>query len=224
MAELWEVQENLDPHTGEITRVYSYNGQPCKRALLDSKLARHMAGYVLIEKDLRNVETWLREIEARNTSEATRSGTTHIRSTDRERYNLIKGLFVAALTFYGKCFTKCEGRLVKLERAQLDQHFHNVHNECISYRHNFAAHSGAAKLEEAQIALVIPETGVDEVLIYRELWQPDLLWSEDEETSFSALVAHVQAIVRAKLDKLGAKIMSEEIVPKGPQYWRDLND
>ena len=40
---------------------------------------------------------------------------------DRGKYVLIKGLFVAALTFYGKCFSRCEGRRAQMDRNQLDK-------------------------------------------------------------------------------------------------------
>ena len=64
---------------------------------------------------------------------------------NRELFNTVKGLFVAALTIYGKRFTSCEGRRVKLEKKNLSEDFHETHDEAMAFRHNFAAHSGAKK-------------------------------------------------------------------------------
>ena len=105
-------------------------------------MARQMSGYVLIEKDLRSAAIWLAEINKIRGDDVLldHKGSRH--SKDRERYNLVKGLFVAALTFYGKAFSQCEGRRVKLERRQLETEFHEAHDEAISFRNYFAAHSG----------------------------------------------------------------------------------
>lgn len=212
----WCVKEIIEPASGKVHRFYSYKRKPCRRVLLSSRLTDQLSGYVLIEKDLRNVLVWLKEIEKLHVDAISVKGRRFARSLDRERYNLIKGLFVAALTFYGKCFSKCEGRPVKLERVQLNSRFHTLHDDCISYRHNFAAHSGAKKLEFVEIALVLPQKlkpGI-EPRIYRELYQPDLLWPSDGEIPLVDLVEHVRSIVNEKIDRLEKKIFEEEVLPK----------
>jgi hypothetical protein len=147
MADYWQVKETVDPVTGKDERFYTYKRKPCLRVKLDSKLAQQLAGYVLIEKDLRSVGGWLKEIGERHTETSKIKGEGFRRSIDRERYGLIKGLFVASLSFYGKCFGSCEGRRVKLERSLLDDRFRFKHDEVLKLRHNFAAHSGAEKFE-----------------------------------------------------------------------------
>lgn len=224
MSDDWKAKEIIDQATGKVHRLYTYKNKPCYRRVLTSHLANQMAGYVLIEKDLRNVGIWLKEIETMHTDAPTRKGEHFKKTIDREKYNIIKGLFVAALTFYGKCFSKCEGRPVKLERAQLEKKFLEKHDDCIAYRHNFAAHSGAAKLEYAEISLVFPQkpkAGI-EPRIYRELYQPDLVWpSKPNEVSFTELVEHVKTIVNIKIDRLHNKIMKEEVIAKGFEYWKN---
>jgi hypothetical protein len=71
-----------------------------------------MAGYTMIEKDLRSALTWLDEIERRHVEHWSDKKRSFGRAEDRDNYNIVKGLFVALLTFYGKCFSKCEGRPV----------------------------------------------------------------------------------------------------------------
>jgi hypothetical protein len=223
MAADWNAKEVIDQTTGKVHRLYTYKRKPCFRRVLNSHLAKQLAGYVLIEKDLRTVGVWLNELDSLHTDGPTRKGEHYKKGIDREKYNIVKGLFVAALTFYGKCFSKCEGRPVKLERAQLDKKFLILHDECISYRHNFAAHSGAAKLEYVEIAVVFPQkpklgTGPK---IYRELFQPDFISpSSPDDVSFNALVEHVKTIVDAKINRLHEKIMKEEVLPMGFDYWK----
>ncbi len=221
MSNDFSVTEHIDTKSGLPRRIYTYKRKPCRRVLLESRLCSQLAGYSLIEKDLRSVLIWLGEIESLHKDAPSRKGEHFARSPDRATYNLIKGLFVAALTFYGKCFSKCEGRPVKLERPQLDEKFRLLHDECIAYRHNFAAHSGAKKLEYVEIALVSPVKHKDKVpfKVYRELIQPDLFWPSSEEITLASLVEHVRSIVTTKIEFLTEKIQREEVVPNAQTYW-----
>ena len=223
MDDYFSVTEYIDIKSGLPHRIYTYKRKPCRRVLLESRLCSQLAGYSLIEKDLRSVLIWLGEIESRHKGAPSRKGEHFARSPNRTAYNLIKGLFVAALTFYGKCFSRCEGRPVKLERAQLDEKFWPLHDECIAYRHNFAAHSGAKKLEYVEIALVSPVKYKDKVpfKVYRELFQPDLLWPSSQEITLISLVEHVRSIATSKIEFLTKKIQREEVIPNAHTYWGD---
>jgi hypothetical protein len=204
----------VEPATGKVHRIYTYNRKPCRREVLNSRLAEQLAGYALIEKDLRSAAIWFKEIE--RLTDVDRDARRYVNSPNRETYNIVKGLFVAALTFYGKCFTKCEGRPVKLERSQLDEQFRESHDECMAYRHNFAAHSGAKKLEQVTVALVTPvKQGKRPAFqLFKELFQPDFIWSEEEDGSLTQLVEHVRSIAEQKMHKLNDKIIEEEVLPK----------
>lgn len=189
MPRRWTSKEVIEKETGNVYRLYSYNGKPCKRIVLDSPMAKQLAGYVLIEKDLRSAGVWLSEIENIRGDDALLDNKGSWRSEDRERYNLVKGLFVAALTFYGKCFSQCEGRRVKLERRQISEEFHKAHDDAILLRNNFAAHSGAKLIERAEVALVLPPKNKRDQLpqIYREMTQPDLVFKKSERRVFLSL-------------------------------------
>lgn len=217
----FEAKEFLDRVTGKAYRIYTYKRRPCARIQLTSRLAEQLAGYTMIEKDLRSVLTWLEEIEKRHDERPTQKKHSFGRGGNRENYNLIKGLFVALLTFYGKCFSKCEGRPVKLERAQLDAKFHGLHDECIEYRHNFAAHSGAKKIEHVEVALVYPMKYKKEVnfMIFRELHQPDVFWPKAGAVSLRELFEHAREKALSKIDRLAEKIKNEEIIPNADKYW-----
>jgi hypothetical protein len=130
-------------------------------------------------------------------------------------------LFVAALTFYGKAFSQCEGRRIKLDRKQLDAAFHEAHDSAISFRNNFAAHSGAQFLERSEIALVLPPKAKREVVprVFREMTQPDYAVEREGQVSFSALVGHARSLALRKISELPDRILSEEVLPKGYAYW-----
>ena len=110
---------------------------------------------------------------------------------------------------------------MKLERVQLEEKFRRLHDECIAYRHNFAAHSGAKKLEYVEIALVSPLKHKDKInfKIYQELYQPDLIWPSLDDISLSELVEHVRLIAKDKCELLLEKIQKEEVIPNANKYW-----
>lgn len=219
MREKWSVIEFVESQTNKVRRIYKYNGKNCKRVVLDTPMSKQLAGYVLIEKDLRSAALWLREIEKLLGDDINIVGSIH--SKDRERFNLIKGLFVAALTFYGKAFAQCEGRRIKLERKIISPEFIEVHDNAISYRNNFAAHSGAEFVEKAEIALVLPAKSKRGILprLYREMTQPDFALHSKGQKSFLNLTEHVRSIAQGKIDMLMQKILAEEVLPKGYDYW-----
>lgn len=219
-AEGFLVKTIVEPDSGKTHRIYSYKRKPCRRIVLKSRLCEQFAGYVLIEKDLRSVIRWLEEIERLSNSIKKSKGSFHVE--EREIGDIIKGLFVAALTFYGKCFSKCEGRPVKLERVQLEECYRPLHDKCISYRHNFAAHSGAEKIEKVEVVLVFPEKYKDQVPfnIFSELDQPDLFMPKTNEISLFDLVKSVREVANKKIDKFRKRVEQDDVINCAERFWR----
>lgn len=220
----WGAVDFVDKETGKFHRIYKYKDKPCKRVYLKSRLSEHLSGYSLIEKDLRSSLVWLHKIDELVGELDGKKDGSHGIGRDRETFNVVKGLFVAALTFYGKGFTKCDGRPVKLERKQIAEDYRELHDLAMSYRHNFAAHSGAKKLEFVQVALVAPLKAKPgkplPMIIYTELNQPDLAWyTKGNELWFIELFEHVRSMVKDKVNKLSEKIMKEEVLPKDPSHF-----
>jgi len=216
----WTIREILEPATGMHVNQYFYKHNRAPRIQLESKMARQLAAYALIEKDLRNVIVWLSEIDKLHPRERHTSKGFQI-SPNRETYNIIKGLFVAALTFYGKCFTSCEGRKVKLERNFLEEKYRSAHDDAIHMRHNFAAHSGADRFEEVKIALVLHPKKKSNMKpeIFRELSQADFRDDPDEEIRFLRLAEHVREQVMKKINVVTDRIYEKEVATKGKDYW-----
>lgn len=212
--------ETVDAKTGRAYRIYSYKGRPCRRIVLDSPLAKQLAGYVLIEKDLRNATVWLDEIEELRGNDTLLDKRGNQRSPDRKRYNVIKGLTVAMLTSYGKAFAQADGRRIKLQKKQLSSEYHQAHEAAIKLRNNFTAHSGAESPEKARVVIALPHTEKIAPKLYREMEQPDW-FSEPNGITLKQLVSHAHQISVAKIEELEEKILREEVAPKGYIYWKN---
>lgn len=216
----WSKRTILEPDTGRAYNKYFYKRNPAYRVEVDTPKAKVLAGYGLIEKDLRSAIIWLESIKDILKSDKNFTDPKgHIKSTyDREKFNLVKGLFVAALTFYGKCFSQCEGRKVKLEKSNLDEKYHKEHDNAMSFRHNFAAHSGAKKLEFSTVVVVLDKKKKSLPYFTRELAQPDTFCSDDL-SELIGLFLQAKEFTDRKLMILSEKVYKEDVISKGNEYW-----
>lgn len=218
----WSKVSILKPKTGIFYNKYYYKRVKAKRVVIDTPKAQVLGGYTLIEKDLRNVLVWLNEIRNLLANDKVTFGKGGAQKTahDRARYDLIKALFVASLTFYAKCFATCAGRKVKLEKKNLSEEFQQEHEVIIEIRHNFAAHSGAQKVEQVHVVMVLDSKkrrGATP-FVTTELGQPDTYSIEGIE-DFILLVKHVKGFVGRKVNTLNEKLLQDDILTKPPDYW-----
>ncbi|WP_064608900.1 hypothetical protein [Photobacterium sp. J15] len=211
MSDGWTIEECLDPINGRYNRYY-YGRKQAPVVTMSDKISQQYAAYTLIDKDLRSVIFWLEEIERLKPGQIDRV-------KDPAKMNSIKGLFVAALTFYGKCFTSCEGRKVKLERKHVPEELQETHDNVMKLRHNFAAHSGAENFEEVKVSLVLyPNKKSDATpKLYSELSQPDYIPTQD--LNFKELVTELQSYVENKRSHVGDTVLEKVVRPEGKKYW-----
>lgn len=211
MSSGWTIEEHLDQEKGCHNKYY-YGDKPAPAIQMSDKISQQYAAYTLIDKDLRSTIAWLEEIERLAPQELDR-----VKAP--EKMDLIKGLFVASLTFYGKCFTKCDGRKVKLEATHIPEQHQKTHEKVMALRHNFAAHSGNEKFEDVTVSLVLhPEKSSNmKPQLYTELSQPDYICSS--HLPFKALARDLQKAVREKRDKVGETALEKVVRPKGKDYW-----
>lgn len=218
----WSKQTILEADTGRAYNKYFYKRRPAIRVVIDSPKARALAGYTLIEKDLRSARIWTETIKSLLEADsvavkAKGSSKTH---HDRETYNQIKGFFVAALTFYAKCFSSCEGRKIKLEKKNLNEEFHEDHDSVMEMRHNFAAHSGSSQFESVQVVIALDSNRKKGTTPYfcRELKQPDSYTLKDMD-KILRLLEHAKSFADTKIEVLTEKVLRDDIIPKGADYW-----
>src|SRR5206468_1113954 len=150
-------------------------------------------------KDLGNALQWAMQAESMVPKETPSEGR-YVASQNREVSDLVKALFVAALTFYAKAFTKAEGRRAHMSPDWLDAEYREAHNCFMEFRHNFAAHSGEKQLESAKSFLVlVPDADEGPYRLMTSRSQPDVVLSDPE---FRSLIRNAISKVDAKYNEL----------------------
>lgn len=211
MSNGWTIREIIHPEYHGHNHYYYNDKRAPVVKIEDNKMIKQYAGYTLIEKDLRSVLVWLNEIEKLNPQHHTRYENPHM-------MDLIKGHFVAALTFYGKCFTESKGRGIKYDRSNVPEEHRQLHDTIMQLRHNFTAHSGIG-FESVKVSLVLhPDINFDmRPELYTELRQPDL-----SESLIKKMIVLVEILRKSSLEKrnfLGNKFIDEVVGPAGKLHW-----
>lgn len=211
MSSGWTIREIVHPDYHGHNHYY-YNGKRAPVVKVDNnKMIKQYAGYTLIEKDLRSVLAWLNEIVKINPQH-------HTRYENPQLMDLVKGYFVAALTFYGKCFTESKGRGIKYDKASIPEEHRELHKELMELRHNFTAHSGIG-IETVKISLVLhPDINSDmKPQLYTELRQPDQ--SEYIVKEMIILVNKLREKSLEKRNAIGNKFLDEVVSTEGKLHW-----
>jgi hypothetical protein len=205
----WELTEQIDPETYELTNTYYFRGKPAKRTVLTSPVARQICGYVLIERDLRNVVEWFAAVKDRIISQYGESDVPKrpVKASGPE-FNMTKALFVSAIAFYGKLFTTAEGRKVSLQETWIEESSLKVaHKELMSSRHNFTAHSGTDSGEYVNLIVATRRVSRKDVAITiaTELKQP-VAPTPEQIDLFIRLAEHLRTLVATKIRRLHEKL------------------
>ena len=207
----WKAKEKIDKVKGFVGYEYYYKNNKCHKVKLDSVKIRNFKGYLLIHRDIRNIDTWLNLLN-KHLYElyGDKIPLPNIRIKEKENvYDTIKSLFISSVTMYGKLFVKAEGRLVKLEKQIFGNNSEllGYHETIMKYRHNFTAHSGATKTEGVIVYLLIDSIKDRDTLpiIVKEIYQPDYP-AHEEIINFQKLIQFLKEKVDRKTDKLFARI------------------
>jgi hypothetical protein len=219
----WEVLEETDKDSNFIKRTFFYNKEKCHKIKLESKFIKNYEGYLLISRDIESIMIWLNllkeyiiKIYGDKVPDIPR-----IRVEGKEAsYELTKALYIASITIYGKLFTKAQGRNAKLEDKIFIgcNEFLSFHKELMEQRHNFAAHSGKVKIENANVYLVLdPKKGRNDPLIISDAVQPESLYVEDIEL-FQKLISFLKTKVDERVKKIYHNL-SSNIAEKGLDFW-----
>ena len=218
------VERRVDPKTGEPIIRYFWKRKRMLQVSVSGKIIDTLAGYSLIEKDLNNALEWTRQarrlVESTGELEAAEGVT---KSTDRETFNKVKSLFVSALTFYGKSFTQAQGRGPTLNKKDiLAGSYLPAHEFYMGYRHNFAAHSGDAKLEYNKTYVLLHpnrKSHIEPFIVTNRI-QPDVVLDHDDY-SLEELIDHVRRNVHVKYEKLSRKVHENHVDKNGKEFWRN---
>ncbi|HGH0372884.1 TPA: hypothetical protein ACQ340_000855 [Yersinia enterocolitica] len=211
MSDGWTIKEILHPEYDGHNHYYYLGRRAPVVKVGEEKILKQYAGYTLIEKDLRSILVWLEEIEKINPGP-------FARYENPQQMDLVKGYFVAALTFYGKCFSESKGRGIKYDRSNIPEKYRKTHDIIITMRNNFTAHSGVG-FENVKISLVLhPDINSNmEPKLYTELRQPDFIGDLIEEMVL--IVKTLQNDTRKKRTAVGNKFLTEVVRPYGKLFW-----
>ncbi|MFO9478557.1 hypothetical protein SDB42_06390 [Legionella pneumophila serogroup 1] len=114
--------------------------------IFDTKISRQLAGYSLIEKDIRDIRELLKEHNLLF-SKTENPGESH----------LLKALMKAIVVTYGKCFAKADGRKIMLNTKHVKSPQRlELHHSIINMRNQYVAHGGVSTHEEIKITLLCP--------------------------------------------------------------------
>lgn len=220
------VERKVDQKTGEPSVFYLLNGTLVSKIDICGAFAERLSGLSLIQKDLTNAKQWAlqaRQLTLASVSKTELSNDAEMKYTlnaDRETYDHVKGLFVAALVFYGKAFTEAAGRKAQVERDWLSAEFRDIHDYYMSLRHNFAAHSGDLKFEYARSSILLMPEGKNatSLRLVTNRIQPDAAISMADEEKFEDLIDHVMKIVDKKYEEKGQQIIKAAL-DRGLTFW-----
>jgi len=217
-------KEFVNPNTGEVHIQYYWKRNKAPKVEIKGKLPNKMSGLTLIKKDLDNALKWMKL--ARKLSDSVddsydKSDSSVFLAKDRERFDNVKALFVASLTFYGKCFTEANGRGASVSRNWLNEEYKELHDFYMNYRHNFAAHSGDSKVELAKSFVLLHPKKKELIPITPTFrLQPDAAFSFNG-IKFEDLLVYISNLVAEKYIKLANKIVTELILVKDIDFWID---
>jgi hypothetical protein len=185
---------------------------------LRGRLAALIVGYRLIANDLEDARRW---------SSSAQDGLKSV-SNDRAKHALVtgsdaelaRGLFVAALSFYAKCFTRCEGRAARLTRDLLDAPYRPAHKFFMAYRHAFAAHSGREQFEWGKCYLVLHPKRQKRTAPALKVHgsRPTFVAESPDGTPFTKLIEHALQM-SSQEERKTASQLAEEAALKGADFW-----
>lgn len=199
----WVVEERLagesdDDATGRATRSYYYREQLAIRQELDSKIAKRVSGFTLIEKDIRTIKSeTLRSLVPADLGLA-------------PKILVARAVFVAIVTTYGKLFVTAEGRSTSLDaKGWVSTEHKTWHEQLMHMRHSFTAHAGEGA-ESCETVLVIDCALSDRTgpRLFTELLQPTFPGLPELE-GIEQLLSVLQARAKAALDKATAALYDE---------------
>jgi len=106
-----------------------------------------------------------------------------------------------------------------MQRDWLKQEFRAVHDHYMDMRHNFAAHSGDMKIEDANThVLLILDFDAYRVRLHTNRLQPDISFHEENGKDFTGLIEHAIDVVTQRSSDYSQKI-GDAVMSKGLAYW-----
>jgi hypothetical protein len=216
----------VDPETFDLKHRYYFDSKECPKVILNSQQAKNFAAYALIKKDLKFV---LKSFKYAISIASEKLGTENdgdvfaYRAEVDAESDILKALYISGVVTYGKCFTKADGRRVKLEYKDLfkdEEKYEKLHLELMEQRHQYIAHGGKTKYEKVQPILVLhPDSESNqEPTLMTESFHVDGFSKEDFE-EYLSLAEAVDKKLNEILDKKSQALYEKEVATKDNKSW-----
>jgi hypothetical protein len=207
MSKGWFRQESIDPKTYATSKsTYTYHKQKAVKHPLNSGIANQFGAYKSLFYDVNLVIGFISQIQ-------TIIASTNVDEVgDRANEVMLSGLSIAAFSIYGRCFTKADGRKLKLDEKVFQGAEVEVknHRMIMHLRHNFAAHWGQIDekgvLENSTILLTANTNGSKQFTVASEYVIPSFILQDEIQHNCEYLLDYIEE----KLHLLYKKLKSED--------------
>lgn len=205
------------------SKVYNRKGVVLPRIVLQGIYIEQLKAFRSLDKDLRNILVWICKLQEINDKD----GYEENKYPDMAMGDaaIVKALFVAILSMYGRCFTTANNRKFTFDRKHVPEKYRETHDELMNARHNFAAHKGEFKYDDCKIVLVLNNDKRDPgPIIFAEMVQPYIytdIMSKNNE--LQSLCEALRRVVNEKYDNLTEKIFNDFVQVKGKAFWLKSN-
>jgi hypothetical protein len=221
----------VDPKTYEIKHQNFLNGKECPKVSLSSQQAKNFAAYALIKKDLKYVlKAFKYAISiAHEAVEEEEGGDSFSYRTEIDAdADILKAFYISGIVTYGRCFTKADGRRVKLEYKEMfnadEKELHKLHLELMEQRHQYVAHGGKTKYEKVNPILVLhPDKESDSIPTLMTVSFHVDGFGKKDFSEFLDLVKTVYERLNVMLDKKSKALYEREIKPKDNKSWYEVD-
>ncbi|MGZ5244787.1 MAG: hypothetical protein ACXWEY_14340 [Bacteroidia bacterium] len=193
---VWDEEANI------FVTIKEFEGKTVPYILLPpSKAALQYAGYTLIRKDLHYCELMIQEL---------------IKSLPGRTYKLNEivrlSLFYSSTLNYGKCFTTSEYRKIKLDKNSLifaTIGEKKLHEELMSLRHTYLAHSSNSGYEQNPIALYLYPEEIKKDILLLDTNIFNLIDLDPDLGRFQSLLEKLILFVDKKINEKETSLMDE---------------
>lgn len=214
-----KIERFFNSKKNEVDLHFLFNNLIVKNVTLTGKIVNSYSGNCLIQKDITSACVWMEKAITLNKECVNGLSIGH--DNDDIQYieqndPIIKALFVASLTFYGKAFTEAQGRGAQLKVDLISPEYRDFHLEIMRYRHHYAAHSGESKIEIAKTYVLLMPNQRNSLspTLYTSRMQPNLLDPEH----LLELFKHVLKVVEDRMSTSQKKIHNL-ILSKSHIFW-----
>lgn len=184
----------------EDSKKYIYlielNGKVCPHYIHDSHLSRQWIAYNVMLKDLNNVRGAFFELKIKKYNPLVRLSLVH-----------------AAITLYGRCFTKAEGRGVKLDGNVVfktaSKQNKKIHDRLISLRNKYVAHAGDNQIEEECYTLNLNPDLADKKILSDTIHGLQRIDQDAYLDFYIETVEQVKLYLDIKLKEIGKNLKKE---------------